>query len=220
VPENTAVGDIDGDGMLELFVGTANPTNPYYAVHAWNHDGTVLAGNWPHPAPYCLMSGSPALADVDGGANEVIIGVGGCYVSDPGSVNVWDVAGNTLPGWPQSVTGQLRSSALVMDADGAPEIYIGTTDGWIQRFIMPNATGGSAPEWNQIFGNPRNTNCYAPPAAPCPADVNGDLVVDVLDLLAVLAAWGATSGPEDINGDGVVDVLDLLELLAGWGPCP
>jgi Tol biopolymer transport system component len=26
--------------------------------------------------------------------------------------------------------------------------------------------------------------------------------------------------PPDINGDGIVDVLDLLELLAAWGPCP
>ena len=54
---------------------------------------------------------------------------------------------------------------------------------------------------------------------PCPADVNGDGVVDVLDLLALLAAWGNAGGPEDINGDGIVDVLDLLELLAAWGPC-
>ena len=55
---------------------------------------------------------------------------------------------------------------------------------------------------------------------PCPADINGDNVVDVLDLLAVLAAWGDPGGVEDINGDGIVDVLDLLELLAAWGPCP
>ena len=34
-----------------------------------------------------------------------------------------------------------------------------------------------------------------------------------------LAAWGNTSGPEDINGDGIVDVLDLLGLLAAWGRC-
>jgi hypothetical protein len=69
--------------------------------------------------------------------------------------------------------------------------------------------------WNiddiQVFG----FNCDA----LCPADVNGDGAVDVLDLLAVLAAWGQTGGPEDINGDGIVDVLDLLELLAAWGPC-
>jgi len=54
---------------------------------------------------------------------------------------------------------------------------------------------------------------------PCPADINGDGVVDVLDLLEVLSGWGG-SGPADVNGDGVVDVLDLLEVLAAWGPCP
>ncbi len=59
-----------------------------------------------------------------------------------------------------------------------------------------------------------------PTFVPCPADVTGEGVVDVLDLLAVLAAWDETGDvPEDITGDGVVDVLDLLEVLAAWGPC-
>ncbi len=55
----------------------------------------------------------------------------------------------------------------------------------------------------------------------CPADITGEGVVDVLDLLAVLATWGPCDPPcpEDINGDGVVDVLDLLEVLSVWGPC-
>ena len=58
-------------------------------------------------------------------------------------------------------------------------------------------------------------------AAACPADINGDFTVDVLDLLAILAAWGATGGalPEDVNFDGTVDVLDLLLVLGTWGPC-
>jgi len=56
------------------------------------------------------------------------------------------------------------------------------------------------------------------PPAQCPADVTGDALVDVLDLLDVLAQWG-TSGTGDITGDGIVDVLDLLDLLAAWGPC-
>ena len=52
----------------------------------------------------------------------------------------------------------------------------------------------------------------------CLSDVNGDLVVDVLDLLAVLAAWGQTGTcPEDVNNDGIVNVLDLLQVLADWG---
>jgi len=55
-------------------------------------------------------------------------------------------------------------------------------------------------------------------ADPCDSDVNGDGIVDVLDLLAVLADWGPCPGcPTDIIEDGVVDVLDLLQVLADWG---
>jgi hypothetical protein len=39
-----------------------------------------------------------------------------------------------------------------------------------------------------------------------------------MDLLTLLAAWGG-DGPADLNGDGVVDVFDLLALLEAWGPC-
>jgi hypothetical protein len=53
----------------------------------------------------------------------------------------------------------------------------------------------------------------------CPADVNDDEIVNVLDLLAVIAQWGESNVREDINGDGIVDVLDLLEVIALWGPC-
>jgi hypothetical protein len=60
----------------------------------------------------------------------------------------------------------------------------------------------------------------ATPLEPCPADVNGDFAVDVLDLLAVIAAWGNHGGAEDINNDGIVDVLDLLAVIAAWGSCP
>ena len=55
----------------------------------------------------------------------------------------------------------------------------------------------------------------------CPADAVADGVVDVLDFLAVIAAWGVCPEcPEDVNGDGVVDVQDFLAVIAAWGPCP
>ncbi len=54
----------------------------------------------------------------------------------------------------------------------------------------------------------------------CPADLDGDGTVGILDLLALLAAWGIDpGGPPDFDGDGVVGILDLLTLLANWGPC-
>ena len=51
------------------------------------------------------------------------------------------------------------------------------------------------------------------------ADLNADGAVGILDLLAVLAAWGdpANNCLADLDIDGDVDILDLLTLLAHWG---
>ena len=58
-------------------------------------------------------------------------------------------------------------------------------------------------------------------ACLCPADLDGDDTVGILDLLSLLAAWGTNpGGPPDFDGDGAVGILDLLILLAAWGECP
>ena len=63
--------------------------------------------------------------------------------------------------------------------------------------------------WNSVLGE------------ECPWDLDGGGDVGILDLLALLAAWGTDpGGPPDFNGDGDVGILDLLTLLANWGPCP
>lgn len=56
---------------------------------------------------------------------------------------------------------------------------------------------------------------------PCPADVNGDRVVNGVDLGTLLAAWGACPNgcAGDLNADGVVNGVDLGTLLAAWGSC-
>jgi probable HAF family extracellular repeat protein len=90
--------------------------------------------------------------------------------------------------------------------------------GWVLKSASEINDAGQIVGWGQAPDG-QHRGYLLTPISQCPADVNGDSFVDVLDLLAVLAAWGATSGPEDVNGDGVVDVLDLLELLSAWGPC-
>ncbi len=61
-------------------------------------------------------------------------------------------------------------------------------------------------------------------AVPCPADLDGDGVVGIGDLLALFGLWGPCPGPPgcpgDFNNDGTVGVADLLILFANWGPCP
>jgi agmatine/peptidylarginine deiminase len=51
-----------------------------------------------------------------------------------------------------------------------------------------------------------------------PGDLDGNGVVNVADLLTLLADWGDCVGcPADLDDNGVVDVQDLLALLANWG---
>ncbi|MHC4420852.1 MAG: DUF362 domain-containing protein [Planctomycetota bacterium] len=54
----------------------------------------------------------------------------------------------------------------------------------------------------------------------CRGDADASGTVDVLDFLALLAAWGpCTACPEDFDYSGEVDVVDFLAMLAHWGPC-
>ncbi|MFM8784234.1 MAG: hypothetical protein ACKOFI_03585 [Phycisphaerales bacterium] len=48
-----------------------------------------------------------------------------------------------------------------------------------------------------------------------PEDLNGDGVVDGIDLGQLLAQWGLP-GSADFNDDGVVDGIDLGMLLGAW----
>ena len=63
-------------------------------------------------------------------------------------------------------------------------------------------------------------------AIPCPQDVTGDGVVNVLDLIQLLLCFGQPVTPpcdtgQDTNGDGAVNVLDLIDVLLAFGQgCP
>ena len=50
-------------------------------------------------------------------------------------------------------------------------------------------------------------------------DLDGDAVIDVADLMIVLAAWGSCGEPcclADLDLDGQVGFHDLLEVLGRW----
>ena len=64
-----------------------------------------------------------------------------------------------------------------------------------------------------------------PDPAFCPADLDGNRVVEFADILAVLEAWGECppEPPEccyqDLDISRTVDFADLLVVLGAWGPC-
>ncbi|MBX3351803.1 MAG: hypothetical protein KF684_02620 [Phycisphaeraceae bacterium] len=54
---------------------------------------------------------------------------------------------------------------------------------------------------------------------PCAGDTNGDNIVNLADLNAILTGYGQSGSgqPGDVNGDGVVNFLDLNTVLVNFG---
>jgi hypothetical protein len=70
------------------------------------------------------------------------------------------------------------------------------------------------------WAEPYRVTVFGTGTPPCPTDLDGSGAVGLVDLLMMLAAWGACPDcPEDVDGDGVVGVIDLVDLLFAWGPC-
>jgi hypothetical protein len=96
--------------------------------------------------------------------------------------------------------------------------------GWAVALEGERALAGTASTLNTVYvyaGLGDADGDGVVDACECDWDINGDAIVDVVDFLDMLAAWGPNPGhPADINGNGIVDVVDFLQLLSHWGPCP
>ena len=139
------------------------------------------------------------------------------------------VAGFTAPSglWLVSVNGTVdnyyptfTSARGVWPLGNGQLLYTGGT-----RVQMINPNGGDEVEIVNNPGGPGNppvssfrflTPFTLPPE--CPADLDGDGLVDGADLGGLLSGWGAP-GAADIDGSGAVDGSDLGIMLSAWGPC-
>jgi hypothetical protein len=87
--------------------------------------------------------------------------------------------------------------------------------------LYPGCTDPEANNYDPQAGCDDGT-CEFPPAE-CPADLNGDGVINTNDLLVLLAAFGTSCEQqdpvciEDIDNNGQMDTNDLLALLAAFG---
>ena len=61
-----------------------------------------------------------------------------------------------------------------------------------------------------------------PDQCQCLVDLNGDHVVNGIELAILLANWGTVPAGSagDVNGDGFINGIDLATVLGAWGPCP
>ena len=74
--------------------------------------------------------------------------------------------------------------------------------------------------WSMFVGIEADMNAAykRPPDPVVSEDVNGDGVVNILDLVSVSANFGKTGqNPADVNGDGVVNIVDLVKVAGEMG---
>lgn len=183
VQSSPAVGDIDGDGDLEVVVGTGLGIagTEGYKVYAWHHNGSPASG-WPKttggnmPAP-------PALADLNGdNILDVVIGCGAESEQACKNLYAWKGDGSNLPGFPiqpkngaNAQSAQPYSSIVAdIDNDHQPEIIQVMANTTALRVIEHN--GSQSSDLSRALLPNSNTIL----AAPLIADVDNDGLLETV----------------------------------------
>jgi MYXO-CTERM domain-containing protein len=123
-----AVGDIDGDGDLEVVqVGRGLRYSDTSNIHAWHHDGTAVKG-WPVAVPN-LIYNAPTLADLDGnGALDVLVQLGKYNSSSKTYAGtLFALSGDGSPlghSWSHALPGQPLAPVAVGDIDGDGDLEV------------------------------------------------------------------------------------------------
>ena len=180
-----ALGDWDGDGDLDLFVGGSNPSTGSGQVHLFENTGSPVVPNLVERTAGFTMGAwtnipnpAPALGDWSGD--------GKADLAVSGDTNViWLIAssGSWTGAPPSGIQLTVTSSSAVpafgdLNDDGLPDLLVLTDSGLV--FLFPNT------------GNP--TLPY-PPTPP----LTNLLETAVPDATGLAAA--------DVNGDGILDIL-------------
>ncbi len=212
IASSPAVGDLDGDGFLDIVVGTGNydehcgQAADGNKVYAWNRFGQPLPG-WPRPTAG-NMETAPALGDIDGDNKlDVVIA---CHDYNNRACNTlygWHGDGRALAGWPvpslhpdYPSTFSLWDGARLADIDGDGTVETLAVDGLDVIAIKPNGT--------VVQPVKRMTRLYHPPGLTI-TDLDHDGLLETIVI-----------GKNEATGQGIVHIWQETGAATGNVPWP
>jgi formylglycine-generating enzyme required for sulfatase activity len=174
--------------------------------------GGTVEGGW-HINPY----GSNGLYWFQSTSN----GVG--YLKAPGSTALANVAVGTLIDGSSTYGTGGASTNLTLNGTSIVGFRFtldgGTHYGWFRVSLSDtySAQPRSIVEWAYESTPGASSAAGVVPSDPCPADIDGNGLVNAGDLGKLLSEWGNPCCGSDIDGDGQVGAADIAALLSDWG---
>lgn len=212
-----AIGDIDGDGAVDVVVGgdcagndigtqpCGNVGGGY--VWAFNRDGTP---KWNWFLRGQVIWSSPALGDLNGdGALDVVVGTGGYWGEPAGRVVTALNGRNGSVLWQTATPARVVGSPSLADVtgDGKPDVFVVSYGGWMLSY--DGATG--AERWRECITD--GGNCGNPgigtKTGVALADIDNDGRIEAVthgeqQLTVVDAASGALEAKRGSSWGGTV----------------
>jgi len=212
---NTAISDGAWDASPAVPVGGGDRGDP-----AADFDGSGKC---------FLTDNADGNSDVDGGPTRLIspaIDLAGLadpwvsyarwFSSDDADVFVVEASDDDGASWSPVELVQAAAGAWAVTNVRVAEVFPEIPSSVRLRFTASDNPNDSVVEAAVDRLRVLTFDCSGGPVIP--GDIDGDGVVGIADLLAVLAAWGPCGEPcpADVDGDGAVSLGDLLVILAEW----